>query len=59
MQPLADALDNLQGDLNKSKGFLLPTLIILIRKMETLKNKPGIIHCKDIVSSIIDAVKNT
>jgi len=56
-RPLADAIDVLQGDLDISIGFLLPTLTILLRKMEVLRNKPGIIHCQGIVSCIIDAVK--
>ena len=49
MQPLAQALDILQGDINISIGFLLSTLTLLIRKMEAIKTKQGIIHCKGIV----------
>ncbi|KAK4007052.1 hypothetical protein OUZ56_012207 [Daphnia magna] len=39
MRPISEALDILQADVEKNVGYLLPTLKLLLDKMETLKHK--------------------
>jgi hypothetical protein len=56
MRPLAEALDVLQADKKASIGYLLPTLTSLMRKMESLRRKSGIVHCKAFISSIISVL---
>ncbi|XP_046448785.1 uncharacterized protein LOC124197389 [Daphnia pulex] len=56
MRPLTEALDILQADKKVSIGYLLPTLTILMNKMESLRRKTGIVHCKAFISSIITAL---
>ena len=58
MRPLTEALDILQADVKVSIGYLLPTLTILMIKMESLRKKPGIIHCKPFISAIISALND-
>ena len=58
MRPLTEALDILQADVKVSIGYLLPTLTILMNKMESLRKKPGIIHCKPYISAIISALND-
>jgi hypothetical protein len=57
MRPLAEALDVLQADKKASIEYLLPTLTSLMRKMESLRRKSGIVHCKAFISSIISALR--
>lgn len=56
MRPLTEALDVLQADKKVLIGYLLPTLTILMNKMESLRRKTGIVHCKAFISSIISAL---
>ncbi len=56
MRPLTEALDVFQADKKVSIGYLLPTLTILMNKMESLRRKTGIVHCKAFISSIISSL---
>ena len=58
MRSLTEALDILQADVKVSIGYLLPTLTILMNKIESLRKKPGIIHCKTFSFAIIPALKD-
>lgn len=57
MGPVTEALDILQADKKISIGYLLPTLSILMKKLEVLKTKPDIKHCKSMINTIMDSVK--
>lgn len=57
MEPISEALNVLQADVNISIGYLLPTLTILLNKMENLKEKGGIKHCKPLLNTMIESVK--
>lgn len=56
MRPLAEALDILQADVNVTIGYLLPTLSVLMSKMNVFRDKRGIVHCKPLVSNIIEGL---
>ena len=56
MRPLAEALDVLQADTKISIGYLLPTLSILIAKMEKLQNNSKVKHCRPFVFNIINGL---
>ena len=58
MKPLAEALDILQADKKISVGYLLPTLFVLLNKMEALNEKSTINHCKPLIKAITSSVKN-
>ena len=57
MEPISEALDVLQADVKISIGYLLPTLTILLQKMEHLKEKGAIKHCKPLLNTMIESVK--
>ena len=39
-----------------SVGYLLPILSILMKKLESLKTKPEIKHCKSMIATIMDSI---
>ena len=51
MQPLANALDILQGDKNLYMGYLLPTLVSVQRKLNALK--PSLQHAGPLLDAIL------
>jgi hypothetical protein len=57
MEPISEALNVLQADVNISIGYLLPTLTILLSKMENLKEKGAIKHWKPLLNTMIESVK--
>ncbi|KAI9557259.1 hypothetical protein GHT06_017082 [Daphnia sinensis] len=54
---VTEALDMLQADKKMSVGYLLPTLSILMKKLESLKTKPEIKHCKSMITTIMNLIK--
>jgi hypothetical protein len=57
MIPMSEALDVLQADVKVSIGYLLPTLTILIQKLEMLLDDRTIKHCKSLVRVMISSIK--
>lgn len=57
MRPISEALDVLQADIKVNVGYLLPTLKLLLEKMEKLKHNSEVKHCKSIVNNLINSVK--
>nr|CAH0105485.1 unnamed protein product [Daphnia galeata] len=57
MKPMTEALDILQADVNLSIGYLLPTLTILILKLEKLLNDRTVKHCKSLIRVMISSIK--
>ena len=57
MEPISEALDVLQADVKISIGYLLPTLTILLKKLESLNEKGSIKHCKPIVKAMVESIK--
>ena len=58
MRTLSEALDILQADQKVNVGYLLPTLKLLLKKMEDLIYKSDIKHCMPIVTTIINSIKS-
>jgi hypothetical protein len=57
MEPISEALNVLKADVNISIGYLLPTITILLSKMENQKEKGAIKHCKPLLNTMIESVK--
>ncbi|XP_069381208.1 E3 SUMO-protein ligase ZBED1-like [Paralichthys olivaceus] len=57
MAPLAKALDVLQSDRMAYTGVLVPTISILVEKMERMKHETNLHHCYPLVDAIISGVK--
>lgn len=57
MAPLAKALDVLQSDRMAYSGVLVPTVTILLQRMEQLKNESNLQHCNPLIESIISGVR--
>ncbi len=57
MGPLAKALDVLQSDRMAYTGVLVPTISVLLERMEQMKNETNLHHCKPLVDAIIKGVK--
>lgn len=57
MRPISEALDVLQADIKVNVGYLLPTLRLLLEKMEKLKHNSEVKHCKSIVNNLKNSVK--
>ncbi|KAK7118843.1 hypothetical protein R3I94_022373 [Phoxinus phoxinus] len=57
MAPLAKALDVLQSDKMAYTGVLVPTISILLNKMEQMKHEANMHHCNPLVDAIISGVK--
>nr|CAH0105484.1 unnamed protein product [Daphnia galeata] len=57
MKPMTEALDILQADVNLSIGYLLPTLTILILKLEKLLDDRTVKHCKSLIRVMISSIK--
>ena len=57
MMPLAKALDVLQSDKMAYTGVLVPTISILLEKMEQMKHGTHLHHCNPLVNAIIIGVK--
>ena len=54
MQPLACALDILQGERNMYIGYLLPTLVSLELKLKSLK--PTLKHAGPLADAVLDGI---
>ena len=54
MEPLARALDILQGDKNLYIGYLLPTLVSLRNRLQSLK--PGLKHAGPLVEALLTGI---
>ena len=54
MEPLARALDTLQGDKNLYIGYLLPTLVSLRNRLQSLK--PGLKHAGPLVEALLTGI---
>lgn len=57
MAPLAKALDVLQSDKMAYTGVLVPTISILLDRMEQMKHEANLHHCNPLVDAIINGVK--
>ena len=57
MKPKTEALDILQADVKISIGYLLPTLTILIQRLEKLLDDRTIKHCKSLIRVMISSIK--
>lgn len=57
MAPLAKAIDVLQSDKMAYTGVLVPTISILLDRMEHIKHESNIHHCKPMIDAIISGVK--
>ncbi|TKS92534.1 Zinc finger BED domain-containing protein 4 [Collichthys lucidus] len=57
MMPLAKALDVLQSDRMGFLGVLVPTISILLEKMEEIKREGQLHHCNPLVDAIISGIK--
>jgi len=54
--PMAESLDIMQGETNTYYGVVLPCLLALRRKIETLAKPERIwLNCKPIIDALIDA----
>lgn len=53
MEPFTEALDVLQNEENMSIGCVIPTMKLLIEKMEEFGTDPTIIHCGPLVSAVL------
>lgn len=53
MEPFTEALDVLQSEENMSIGCVIPTIKLLIEKMEEFGTDPTIIHCGPLVSAVL------
>ena len=58
MQPIADALDILQGEKNVSMGYLLPTITVLKNELEAMINDQSITECKPLVRGLLAGIDN-
>ena len=56
MRPMVDALDILQGEKNVGMGFLLPTITILQRKLQSMKEDSNITECKPLINSLLSSI---
>lgn len=56
MRPIVDALDILQGEKNVGMGFLLPTITILQRQLESMKDDHNITECKPLINSLLTSI---
>ncbi len=56
MEPVADALEILQGERNVSMGYLLPTIVVLKRTLDELKKDKAIVHCKPLLTAVYNGV---
>ncbi|XP_038148767.1 uncharacterized protein LOC119788482 [Cyprinodon tularosa] len=57
MTPLAKALDVLQSDRMGFSGVLVPTISILLERMEEMKRECRLHHCNPMVDAIISGIK--
>lgn len=57
MAPLAKALDVLQSDKMAYTGVLVPTISLLLDRMEQMKHEAKLHHCNPLVDAIINGVK--
>ncbi|RXN19408.1 Tol2 transposase [Labeo rohita] len=57
MAPLAKALDILQSEKMAYAGVLVPTISILLDKMEHMKHEVNIHHCNPLIDALINGVK--
>lgn len=55
--PLAKAVDVLQSDRMGFLGVLVPTISILLEKMEQMKRESQLHHCNPLVDAIISGIK--
>lgn len=53
MGPLTEAVDVLQNEENMNIGGVIPTIKLLMVKMEELLTDPTIIHCRPLVSAVL------
>lgn len=58
VEPVADALDVLQGESSVSMSYLLPTLTILRDKLENHQKDTTIKHANPLVCSLLDSLKD-
>lgn len=56
MRPMVDALDILQGEKNVGMGFLLPTITILQRELQSMKEDSNITECKPLINSLLSSI---
>ena len=56
MKPMAEALDVLQGEKNVGMGYLLPTLSVLLDKLDNLKKHKDIKNCQPLVQCLITSI---
>ena len=54
MEPLARALDILQSDKNLYIGYLLPTLVSLLNRLQSLK--PSLKHAGPLVEALLTGI---
>lgn len=57
MAPLAKALDVLQSDKIAYTGVLVPTISVLLNRMEQMKHEANMHHYNPLVDAIINGVK--
>lgn len=57
MAPLAKALDVLQSNRMAYAGVLVPTISILLEKMDQMTHETNLHHCNPLVDAIINGVK--
>ncbi|KAK4017288.1 hypothetical protein OUZ56_032235 [Daphnia magna] len=57
MEPFTQALDLLQDEETMSIGCVIPTIKLLIEKIEDFSKDPTIIHCIPLVSAVLDGLK--
>lgn len=55
MKPLACALDVLQGDKHTHSGYILPTLSVLVRRIE-YEIMSGLKHCVPLAQAVLDGI---
>jgi hypothetical protein len=53
MEPFTQALDVLQNEENMSIGCVIPTIKLLVEKMEEFSIDPTIHHCGPLVSAVL------
>lgn len=58
MEPVADALDVLQGEISISMSYLLPTLTILREKLNNHQRDTTMKHANPLVCSLLDSLKD-
>lgn len=58
MEPFSQALDLLQDEETMSIGCVIPTIKLLIEKIEDFSKDHTIIHCSPLVSAVLDGLKS-